>query len=314
MTEIKTEETPDNLAPLRHLGLIRVSGPEAESFLQGQLTCNVKSLSEELSLPAAYCSPKGRAIASFQVIKENNKTFLLILAKDLTEKVTKRLKMFVMRAQVEIDDLTSACFIGGLTIKSDSQLARDLNLNFPTEANNVVINSSEIKLKLPGKSTRFIIIRKNRGPSNNEERGEAAISEWLLSDINSGLPLVTAAVSEEYIPQMFNLDLLNGISFKKGCYTGQEIIARMHYLGKLKQRTFLTSTKSRILPELGTPVYDDNQKVGSVLMVARDTADKTMLKLLIVMQLNHIKGNIHLKNRPNSALTFEDLPYTFERE
>jgi folate-binding protein YgfZ len=297
---------------LDHLGLIRISGQDAESFLQGQLTCDIKALTEELSFPAAYCSPKGRAIASFQVIKESNKAYLLILSKDLTEKVSTRLKMFVMRSKVEIDDLTSGYFIAGLTIEPDTQLAD--GLNFPTKANNVVLDDSEIRLKLPGSPTRFIIIQKEKKSLDSKEQSESSLSKWLLNDINNGLPLITAAVSEEYIPQMLNLDLLGGISFKKGCYTGQEIIARMHYLGKLKQRTFLASIVSEAAPEVRSPIFHDGQKIGSILMVERDTNDKAKLKLLVVMQISHANNEIKLKNNHSSALTFEDLPYTFENE
>lgn len=312
MKQIKNIAQLNPPIALNHLGLIRISGQDAESFLQGQLTCDIKALTEELSFPAAYCSPKGRAIASFQVIKESDNSFLLILAKDLTEKVGKRLKMFVMRSKVVIDDLTSSYFIGGLTIEPGTQLTDDLN--FPLEANNVVLDGSEIRLKLPGSPTRFIIVQKEKEALETTEQSKASLHKWLLNDINNGLPLVTAAVGEEYIPQMLNLDLLGGISFKKGCYTGQEIIARMHYLGKLKQRTFLASIVSETIPEVGSPVFHDDQKVGSILMAERDSNDNTKFKLLVVMQISQASNEIKLKNNHDSALTFENLPYTSESE
>ena len=313
MNTIEILETLSNPEPLIHLGLLRISGKDAEIFLQGQLTCDVKSLTEESSIPAAYCSPKGRAIASFQVIKKNKETFLLILANELIETVHKRLKLFVMRSKVDIEALTAPGFISGLVIEPATSLP--CAFETVTDAKNVISSESEIALKLPGNPLRFMIISERASPSEQRENNLAYYSNrWILNDIENGLPLITTATSEEYIPQMFNLDLLGGISFKKGCYTGQEIIARMHYLGKLKQRTFLASTECSTLPEPATPVFYDEQKVGSILMAARDEKHESKVKLLVVLQLAHAEDNIYLKNSPNSPLVFEDLPYTFDCE
>ena len=302
--------TADPLTPLSHLGLIHVSGRDAEAFLQGQLTCDMKKLTEKLSSPAAYCSPKGRAIGSFQVIKRKSNDFFLTLSIELVEKVAKRLKMFVMRSDVSIDNVTATYSILGLTIQNKENIKLPRNLSVPREEENSSSNDSSITVRVSENPTRFMIIYEDH---KEEQNGLAYDSNsWILQDIKSGLPLITQATSEEYIPQMFNLDLLGGISFKKGCYSGQEIIARMHYLGKLKQRTFLVTTQSKELPEPNTAIFNGEKKVGSVLLSARDKDNS--VKMLIVMQISHEKTALNIENNMGSAIIFRDLPYTFDRE
>jgi folate-binding protein YgfZ len=302
--------TENTLTSLSHLGLIHVSGHDSETFLQGQLTCDMKLLTEKLSSPAAYCTPKGRAIASFQVIKRGNNDYFLTLSIELVEKVIKRLKIFVMRSDVSIRDVTASCSILGLTINDQKIIKLPSDLDVPTEAENSSCNESSAAIRIAENPTRFIIL----STDNKEEQNSLTCdsNSWILQDIKSGLPLITQATSEEHIPQMFNLDLLGGISFKKGCYSGQEIIARMHYLGKLKQRTFLVSTQSKTLPEPNAAIFDDEKKVGSVLLSARDKDNS--VKMLVVMQISHEKTALKLKNNMGSAINFRDLPYTFDRK
>lgn len=301
--------TVDTLTPLSHLGLIHISGNDAEIFLQGQLTCDIKKLTEKLSSPAAYCSPKGRAIASFEVVKRGNNDFLLTLSIELVEKVIKRLKMFVMRSDVSIEDATTRYSILGLTSKGNENIKLPCKLKLPTEEENSSASESSVAIRVSKNPTRFMIL----SADNKEEQNSLTYdpSHWILQDIKSGLPLITLATSEEHIPQMFNLDLLGGISFKKGCYSGQEIIARMHYLGKLKQRTFLAVTQSETVPKPNTPIFDGEKKVGSVLLSARDKDDS--VKMLVVMQISHEKKPLNIENNRGSAIIFIDLPYTFER-
>ncbi len=301
--------TVDTLTPLSHLGLIHISGCDAESFLQGQLTCDVKLLTEKLSSPAAYCTPKGRAIASFQVIKRGNNDYFLTLSMELIEKVIKRLKMFVMRSDVSIEDVTASYSMIGLTIQDKKNIKLPHGLNVPAEEENSHSNDSFSVVRVSENPTRFMIISADYKVEQNSLTSDS--NDWILQDIKSGLPLITLATSEEHIPQMFNLDLLGGISFKKGCYSGQEIIARMHYLGKLKQRTFLLSTQSETLPEANSAIFDGEKKIGSVLLSARDKDNS--VQMLAVIQINHEKTALNIENNMGSAIFIRDLPYTFNR-
>lgn len=307
MKQNKTALSLPSMTPLTDLALLRISGIDAESFLQSQLTCDIKSMPQNSTLFAALCTPKGRAIASFQIIRRNE-DYLMLLSEDLSEKVVTRLKMFILRSMVSIEALTTTHSLYGLTLQKDlKQLANGLTL--PEAEQSITVNNSTI-IRTKGMPLRFILItkcefdiKKLEIPLTNK------LNNWRLSDITNGIPLITAASSESHIPQMFNLDLLGGISFKKGCYTGQEIIARMHYLGKLKQRMFLASASCKIPPHPDTPIFDGDQKVGSTLMAAKTENDQ--IKLLIVMQTSHSdSNNIHLKNNPDTTLIFEDLPYT----
>ncbi len=309
MNQNKQSIPPSLIMPLTHLALLRVSGADAESFLQGQLTCDVGSMSKNSTLLAAFCTPKGRAIASFQIIRRNE-DYLLLLSRDLVEKVMSRLKMFILRSAVSIEALVMTHSLYGMILQEGVRsLPNDLSI--PEAGHSTTTNDSTI-IRIKGTPPRLILITEGKPDINKLEITLTNdLNKWLLLDIINGLPLVTASTSEAYIPQMFNLDILGGIGFKKGCYTGQEIIARMHYLGKLKQRTFLASAQCTTPLEPGTPIHDGDQKIGSILMAARAEDNKT--KLLVVMQITHSKSdNIYLENNPDIQLIFEDLPYTLD--
>lgn len=191
-----------------YLGRIRVSGDEAETFLQGQLTQDVRALSADLPLFAGYCSAKGRLLAMLR-LRRAEAGIELELHRSVLEATLKRLRMFVLRSKVVLDEV-------------------------PPET-----------------------------PLDE--------ASWKRQNILAGVPVVYAATSDHFVPQMVNLDQLGGISFSKGCYTGQEIVARLHYLGNLKRRMFLLRGAAPP-PAPGTPVYQgtDPQAVGEVV----DSADE----------------------------------------
>ncbi len=216
------------LSKLNNISLLKFSGTDTVSFLQGQLTNDLSSLEGQWQF-SGYCSPKGRLLALFQLWREDNDVYALIDS-SLLEATVKRLKMFIMRSkvtievveQVEISPLfnqESAKF--SITSEDQSRLlhhgTRALKINFYPEATVSTTNNDSISKDTPN----------------------SADEAWALSCIEAAEPTITSDNVELFVPQMVNLDLLDGINFRKGCYTGQEIVARMHYLGKLKQRMFI---------------------------------------------------------------------------
>jgi len=267
---------------LGHLSVVMVTGKDAGKLLQGQITCNVNDISETKSSLTAMCNPKGRVIATFLLVKKAD-TFLLILPVELLETIKKRLQMFVLRSDVKIRDSSDElCLLGLCEPEQPIQ-------SFVTEAQQDIIS-----VNLPALTSRKMLItdvdnamRYWSGQVDTQGFRIASSDEWRYLDIVSGIPWITTETSEEFIPQMLNLDKLGGISFNKGCYTGQEIVARTHYLGKAKREMFLAECQTSVLPEPNSTIVnrdsDAQEGVGKVLLAQ---LDQQSCKMLVILQTN----------------------------
>lgn len=267
---------------LDNLSLLKITGDDATTFLQGQLTNDINLTSNQWQY-SGYCTPKGRCIALFKIWQTEN-TFFALIDKSLAELTIKRLRMYVMRSKVIIEELESQ-YYGAFNPQSAAQITScfsDTQLE-QLEKNSFLSQDNTHCLSFGG---RFLIITDNKIQPETVDQKEK--NQWLVKNIKEGLPQVTAQSSELFIPQMLNLDLLNGINFKKGCYTGQEIVARMHYLGKLKQRMFVcsvSSDSSESSINTGDKIFSDTDlksSVGHIVNIAGESA-------IAVLRLDSIK-------------------------
>ncbi len=201
-------------ARLNRYGLLSVSGVDARDFLHAQLTNDIKNLPPERAILAGWCSAKGRLLATFLVIPAPE-GFLLQLARDLAPAVAKRLSMFVLRAKVRIADESDAW------------------AQFGVWAGAVGIEWKNATATVPVDAGRHL--RLERAPSAALACG-ADEERWYLDEIRAGRPLITAATQDQFVPQMVNLETVGGVDFRKGCYPGQEIVARAQYRGQVKRR------------------------------------------------------------------------------
>lgn len=298
--------------PVAHLAVLMISGKDAAKLLQGQLTCNVNDVTGTKSSPGALCNPKGRVITTFLLVKTGD-AFLMVLPEELLEPVKKRLQMYVLRSDVTLTDSSDRhCLIG---------------LCHPSTQNKPLFDTSQqevITINLSATQSRYLVIAEadkaialwservgNQGfqPENSEQ--------WRYLDIISGIPWLTTETSEEFIPQMLNLDLLGGISFNKGCYTGQEIVARTHYLGKTKRALFLAECDTPFTPAPNSALIDDSagteQAIGKVLLAQRSHAahgnEGTLCKMLIVLQVSDSNAyNLKLKDNNQNKIILLTLP------
>jgi tRNA-modifying protein YgfZ len=271
----------NSIYPLTHLAVLSVTGKDAGKLLQGQITCNVNDISETKSSIAAICNPKGRAIATFFLVKKAD-AFLLVLPVELVETIKKRLQMVVLRSDVKIADSSDELFLIGLceTEKPTQPFVKEtqqdlISVNLPS--------STKRKLLIIGAEN---VINFWADKVNHQGFRVTSSTEWRYLDIVSGIPWLTSATSEEFIPQMLNLDKLGGISFNKGCYTGQEIVARTHYLGKAKREMLLAECQTSILPETNSSILNrdsnDQEVVGKILMAQHDEHN---CKMLVILQI-----------------------------
>lgn len=302
----------DVLADLSHLALLRATGDDAAAFLHGQFSSDVRALKEDASGLGAYCTPQGRALAVFRLFRAHDAYFLLLNAA-LADATLARLKLFVLRARVALAR-DGEHRVLGIAGPNAPLLVRDaLGARFPAP-DEVVSQDPHVLLGLPGPHPRAaIIVAAAQAPAVWERlRAARAVGHpvWDWHDIRAGLPALTPATVEAFIPQMLNLDLLGGVHFKKGCYPGQEIVARTQYLGRLKQRMYRFRLREGAPPAPGTGLYArefGEQRAGTVVLSS--PAPDGGAELLAVAQ-NEVSDHLHLGQLDGPALTTEPLPYT----
>ncbi|MFZ3087476.1 MAG: folate-binding protein YgfZ [Methylotenera sp.] len=259
------------LCDLSHLGLLQIEGADAVTFLQGQVTNDVKQLDGHRAHYTGYCNPKGRLLALFLAFSHQDHIHLQ-MPKALIESIAKRLKMYVMRSKVEIQDVSESIIKIGINGSNATELLSTLFTAVPQNTYELATLDNSAILKLPGDKPRFEIFTDIANApaiwdalSKQAKTVDTQYWEWL--EIQAGIPEVYPSTQEEFVPQMLNLDLLDGISFKKGCYTGQEIVARTHYLGTIKRRTQLAHINTQ--PNVGDDVVNGNQEsIGKIVRCA----------------------------------------------
>lgn len=302
------------ICDLSHFGLIKISGPDKRAFLQGQLTNDINAVSEELAQLSSYCSPKGRMLGSFWIFQRGDDLFLQLPQSRLPA-ILKRLQMFVLRSQVELEDVSNSLARFGL----NGDCAEILLPYVPENEKASHTGDSVTVIRIPGETPRYELI----GPpetmtalwKNASVRAKRVNRDyWALMDIRAGIPNVYDETVEAFVPQMANLQLLDGVSFTKGCYTGQEVVARMQYLGKLKRRMYRAhiDTEERPAPgtELFSPSSESGQGAGRIVDAA--PAPDGGFEVLAVLQISSAEaGDLHLQSADGPTLTLMDLPYPF---
>ena len=302
------DASADNyLCDLSQLDVLRISGGDATEFLHGQFTSDITALAQDHYQLSSWCNIKGRVIAVFILYRASD-CYYLLLEREMTEQVSKRLGMFVLRSDVKIelvsDELVRLGLGGDETQRQFQQQLQESGDNEP----GVVLNLQE----QPARSLVLCTAARAETLWLALSRGARAMSSarWLEQDIRAGLPWPGKQGSEEFLPQSLNLDLLEGLSYSKGCYPGQEIISRMHFRGKLKQRMQLARVGADTLPQSGTHVYtqDSDKQCGSVVR-ACETAEKQYLMLLTLDIFEAATPGIFLGDKQGPGIELLDLPY-----
>jgi len=297
---------------LSHEGILALRGPDANKFLQGQVTCNLNYLSDSQCSLGARCTPKGRMQSSFRIVSVTD-GYLLAMANELLEAQLTDLKKYAVFSKSKLTDESQAWLRLGLNGADDA--LRSLGLELPTDADSVVRHQELLALRLSdGRAELWLPAAQAEAVKAQlaAQLPEAPLNDWLLAQIRAGIGQVMGSTRELFIPQMINLQAVGGVSFKKGCYTGQEIVARMQYLGKLKRRLYRLELHDSQVPEPGTALFSSARasSVGEVVLAARSG---TGVELLAVLQDEAaLDGHIHLGSAEGSTLSVLDLPYTLD--
>ncbi|WP_116140529.1 YgfZ/GcvT domain-containing protein [Trinickia diaoshuihuensis] len=307
--------------PLDQFGLIDAVGDDAASFLHGQLTNDVQHLDAASARLAGYCSPKGRLLASMLTWRAAD-TIRLLVSKDLTAAVQKRLSMFVLRAKAKLTDATDAVAVVGFAGDVRAPLAQLFDA-LPDGVHVHVAGPAGSLIRVPDAAARprylwigpkALVQEKLADLDGKLARVSPGVWDWL--DIHAGEPRITQAVLEQFVPQMVNFDVLEGINFRKGCYPGQEVVARSQYRGTIKRRMALAHVAAEEPVSAGTELFhsdDPGQPCGMVVNAAG--APKGGFDVLAEIKLAALEsGSVHLGAADGPELVFQPLPYALPSE
>jgi folate-binding protein YgfZ len=331
MAHTRNNNSNTCFTPLKDWSCISVIGPDAVDFLQNQLTNSVKSIANTPAASIAtphqqnrftgYCSAKGRLMASFWITRqdsavgganveatESQPAFYLFISKDLAATLAKRLSMFVLRSKVKVLDLTESMDIYGYaaeTNESKDDLAKMVAMSGVISAELPPVSINKVQTK------RYLL-----AAPKNQTMGEiqdSALQAWNWLEIQSAIPRITQATFEQFVPQMINMESLKGIDFQKGCYPGQEVVARSQYRGTIKRRlqvAHLNHSES-ILP--GAEIFhsdDPSQPCGMVVLAALHPLVNNRMDVQVECKLEALQsGSVHLGSATGPALSFAALPY-----
>jgi folate-binding protein YgfZ len=314
--ELQAAHQGNVVAHLSHLALLKIEGEDSLNFLQGQLTNDIRLLDGIHTQYAGYCTPKGRMLALFLAFAHSGHYHLLAPMEQL-DFLIKRLRMFVMRSKVTIQDKRDEIVVLGCAGHQMPALLAERFKQVPQQGHQMVTHDNATIIRLPSEHPMFLLFTSTSLCdglladllTQAQPVGKAA---WDALNIQAALPQVVSATQECFVPQMLNLDALNGINFKKGCYTGQEIVARTHYLGTVKRRMQIAHLAQPMNIQPGQPVHTANSQdaVGMVVNAAPSIHGGT--DVLIEIRLDNIQPEA-LKENPvqlqGMNLTISPLPY-----
>jgi len=292
------------IAPLSDFALLAVMGDDRHSFLHGQLINDLNLIESPAAQLSAWCNPKGQVISNFIIINTGI-SYLLLFKQDLKEFVQKRLTMFVMRSDVTIEDITESSPVVGIANINDLSV---LGSDIPTNAGEVQAIDGLVIICHPDNSGRYLITGSiealtRKLPELNKTITNNSI--WELLDIKAGLPWITSATQEQFLPQMLNLDILKGLSYQKGCYPGQEVIARLHYRGEVKKRIQLIKSDNELNISDDIYINQSESKVG-IIVCSANHPDGHHYGLAII-ELDKFDDSLYVDNKEVSLVS---LPYT----
>jgi len=289
-------------SPLPDWGLIHATGADAQGFLHGQFTNDLLALRPDGAQWNGYCSAKGRLYAAFLVWRDSGDGFYLAAERALLPGLVKRLRMFVLRAKVVLEDVSEAFRIQGLVgpdLPAPMAVARKAPL---TLVGLPPVHGVARGLAVSGKEAAF-----------DSGLAPGSADDWQRLMIHAGEVWITPATQEQFVPQMVNLDAIGAINFKKGCYPGQEIVARAHYRGAVKRRAYLAHVEGAA--KAGDPLFaadpgrsDGGQESGLVANAAPAPGGGSDVLAVVQIQ-SHAQAQIHLGAADGSLLHFAELPY-----
>lgn len=265
------------LVPLASIGIIKASGAQTAKFLQGQLTCDVSAVNAQQSCLGAYCNVKGRILAVFRLLAWGP-DFYLLMPRSVVPNTINTLAKYAAFSKVTVADASEELTLFGCAGNTIDTLLTQATANVPSQKGAVIASNDYLIINVSTEMPRFVVMGKADALAHLQQQltpklTVANAATWELLDIAAGIPHIYETTQELFTPHMLNLDLLHAVNLNKGCYLGQEIIARTHYLGKSKRRMFKINFTASHSIAPGSVIVDANgQSVGNLVMAAATTA------------------------------------------
>ena len=306
--ELSAARDGNIIADLSHYGLIGFSGEDSQIFLQGQTTNDVRQVTPQQAQFGSLCTPKGRMSATFLLWRHDN-DYCMELPVELRGNIQKHLGKYVMRAMVNIRDASDEFVRLGVAGNGVGELLQTLFGVLPQTPYAIVHGKHSQLIALPGNRYEIVATPDQAGPLWQALRPACtpvgtACWDWLA--IRAGVPAVLPATQEQFTPQMANVELLGGVSFSKGCYTGQEVVARTQHLGKVKRRLYLAHIAGNTAPQPGDALSGSEQ---GMIVNAQGAPDGGFDILAVILTEDAEGGNIRWKTADGTLLQFQTLPY-----
>ncbi len=302
MTELRALQEAAVLVPLTHTGVIEVSGDEAQTFLNTQLTSDVTQVTTNAAQYSGYCSPKGRLLATFLVALRGS-DYLLMLPREITESVAARLKRYVLRAKVKVETGSDDYALLGIAGPQSASVVGQILGQPPANPMQTAAYGATTLVTLPGRRHFVICDREQVDEQWNalsKQATPAGVQAWELQSIRAGIASVTAATQESFIPQMLGLEKIGAVSFEKGCYPGQEIVARTQYLGNLKRQLYYGRSDQLLDPGDAISSSSNGKTAGTVTNAAPNLDDKW--EFLAVLQREAIEAGMSLTSTREQSI------------
>ena len=294
-------------------GLIRASGADAAKFLQGQLTNDVLGLAPNQARLAGFCSAKGRLQASFIVWRDGDEDFMLACSASLLAATLKRLSMFVLRARCKLSDVSGEWALYGMVGTAADTRVEGMDVWQTANAGGVTtvrLPDSAAKRRALVAVRSDVLASPEDGTAEPPEAGTISLDDWKWYEVQSGISMIEAATADRFVPQMLNFELVGGVDFGKGCYPGQEVVARSQYRGTTKRRTFLFDCDD--LPVAGQDVFaagPADEPVGTVAAAA-PRPDGHGASALVEVRLAALgAGDLRLGDAGGAVLSAAAMPY-----
>jgi tRNA-modifying protein YgfZ len=306
---------PFTTVDLSARGRLAVSGPDAPAFLQNQLTCDVGSITAGRAGPGALCTNKGRVVAAFTLFLHDG-AYVLAMPASIAAPVREYFTRMIFRSKVTAGDLSATVGATGVHGAGAEDWLRETGLAVPESPWAVAAARGVTTVRYPGAAPRFELYGSPRDLDPLAPAGSAAgedrLAPWTVMEIESGLPWIEDATAGQFLPQFLDMDRRGGLSFTKGCFPGQEVVARTQHLGEVKRRMFLARCAAKDAPLPGTPlraIHDDGDRDGgTVVRAARAPAGDIRMLAVVPVAEREAGREIHLASAAGPLLTLEDLP------
>ena len=296
--------------------LLHIVGPDTLKFLQGQTTCDTETVSDTLSVPGAYCTPQGRVVCDFLLSRLGDDHYALRMRGELIDNSAAVFGKYIIFSKADLQPEQQDWQCIGVWGSSAAQVLEGLLGTAPSDTHGVTRGAGVIAVRLPGAEPAFECYAQGAAADALLAHLDTACAPgteaaWQGLQIKAGIARVALQTIESFVPQIINYDLTGHVNFKKGCYTGQEVVARLHYRGTPKRRTFITRLEGSDIPEPGTPLFagDSEQSVGNIVNAA---LDGDAISALAAVTVEAAEASLRLASPGGPTLAMELPPYPLE--